>query len=60
MRIGVILHGVTGRMGEVEAIYQSAAAHGAPISHEQFLHYPDAVPADWQPERLQGLLGARR
>ena len=46
-------------LGEVEAIYQSAAAHGAPIPHERFLHYPDQVAADWQPERLQGLLARK-
>lgn len=47
-------------LGEVEAIYQSAAAQGTPIPHNQFLHYPDAVPPDWRPERLQRLLGAKR
>ena len=44
-------------LGEVEAIYQSAANDGAPVSHDQFLHYPDAVPADWEPERLQARMG---
>lgn len=43
-------------LGEVEAIYESAARHGAPVSHEHFLHYPDRVPAGWQPQRLQQLL----
>ena len=43
-------------LGEVEAIYQSAAAGGAPFSHETFLHYPDRVPDGWQPERLQNTL----
>jgi predicted dehydrogenase len=42
-------------LGEVEAIYQSAARHGEPISHDRFLHYPDRVPEGWQPERLQRL-----
>jgi len=44
-------------LGEVEAIYHSAAHHGLPISHNEFLHYPDKVPDDWKPERLQSLLG---
>jgi len=43
-------------LGEVEAIYESAAENGKPISHERFLHYPDRLPDDWQPERLQTLL----
>lgn len=43
-------------LGEVEAIYESAAHHGRPISHEHFLHYPDRVPPDWRPQRLQQLL----
>lgn len=43
-------------LGEVEAIYESAAQHGRPLSHEHFLHYPDRVPPDWQPQRLQQLL----
>lgn len=47
-------------LGEVEAIYASAAAHGAPIPHERFLHYPDPVPPGWQPERLQTLLTGER
>lgn len=44
-------------LGEVEAIYESAAADGTPCRHERFLHYPDRVPADWRPERLQAALG---
>ena len=44
-------------LGEVEAIYESAAQDGAPISHDRFLHYPDRVPAGWTPERLQGRFG---
>jgi len=44
-------------LGEVEAIYQSAARGGAPIPHDQFLHYPDKVAPGWTPERLQDLLG---
>jgi predicted dehydrogenase len=43
-------------LGEVEAIYQSAARDGAPITHDAFLHYPDQPEPDWQPERLQGRL----
>jgi predicted dehydrogenase len=43
-------------LGEVEAIYQSAAQHGRPISHDCFVHYPDRVGESWQPERLQRLL----
>lgn len=43
-------------LGEVEAIYQSAARHGEPITHSDFLHYPDKVPPEWQPERLEGIL----
>jgi predicted dehydrogenase len=43
-------------LGEVEAIYQSAAAGGQPVSHQQFLHYPDRVPPDWTAERLEGHL----
>lgn len=43
-------------LGEVEAIYQSAARHGEPVSHDRFLHYPDRVGEGWQPERLQRLL----
>jgi predicted dehydrogenase len=44
-------------LGEVEAIYESAAQDGAPVSHDRFLHYPDHVPADWSPQRLQGRFG---
>lgn len=40
-------------LGEVEAIYDSAAQNGRPVSHENFLHYPDRVSAEWQPQRLQ-------
>jgi len=70
MQLGVILHGVTGYpydatraldwLGEVEALYQSAASGGVPIPHDQFLHYPDKVSPDWQPERLQAVLGPPR
>jgi predicted dehydrogenase len=43
-------------LGEVEALYASAAAKGAVIPRDQFWHYPKATPRDWQPERLQGKL----
>lgn len=43
-------------LGEVEAIYSSAARGGEPVSHAEFLHYPDTVADDWAPQRLQGLL----
>lgn len=45
-------------LGEVEAIYDSAARNGQPIEHDHFRHYPDPVPEGWQPERLQSLFGA--
>jgi hypothetical protein len=44
-------------LGEVEALYESAAAGGVSIGSEQFWHYPKATPSQWQPERLQGKLG---
>ena len=44
-------------LGEVEAIYESAARDGTPITHDRFLHYPDRVPADWVPQRLQSRIG---
>lgn len=43
-------------LGQVEAFYQSAAQNGTPISQENFLRYPQPVPPDWQPERLQDKL----
>jgi len=43
-------------LGEVEALYESAANEGAVIPSEQFLRYPKEVPKGWQPERLQGKL----
>ncbi len=43
-------------LGEVEALYDSAAAQGAVIAREQFWQYPKTTPPDWQPERLQGKL----
>ena len=44
-------------LGEVEALYQSAAQDGAPIHHRDFLHYPDEVETSWSPERLQSRFG---
>ena len=43
-------------LGEVEALYNSAAQNGLPIDKEKFFKYPQSVPNDWQPERLQGKL----
>ncbi len=43
-------------LGEVEALYDSAAADGQVMPAEQFWHYPKATPPNWQPERLQGKL----
>lgn len=43
-------------LGQVEALYQSAADNGRPIHRNQFLRYPNRVPPQWQPERLQGKL----
>ncbi len=43
-------------LGQVEALYQSAADNGRPIHRDHFLRYPDSVPMSWQPERLQGKL----
>lgn len=39
-------------LGEVEALYQSAAQHGTPVQRDSFLRYPARVPQGWQPERL--------
>lgn len=40
-------------LGEVEALYESAAADGAVIERKDFFHYPRPVPEGWTPERLQ-------
>ncbi len=40
-------------LGEVEALYQSAASDGATIERNDIFYYPKSVPAGWQPERLQ-------
>ena len=46
-------------LGEVEALYESAARAGAVVPASRFLRYPDRVPPGWRPERLQGLYGRR-
>jgi len=43
-------------LGEVEAFYESAAQNGKPIEQSQILKYPQTVPSNWKPERLQGKL----
>jgi len=43
-------------LGEVEALYLSAAQGGAVIGQDRFWHYPKSTPPSWQPERLQGKL----
>ncbi len=43
-------------LGEVEALYESAARDGVPIERKDILYYPKPAPANWQPERLQGKL----
>ncbi|MBN2410549.1 Gfo/Idh/MocA family oxidoreductase [candidate division KSB1 bacterium] len=40
-------------LGEVEALYESAAHHGAPVENTDFFKYPKPVPDGWKPERLQ-------
>ena len=40
-------------LGEVEALYRSAADNGAVIERDDFLRYPQPVPPGWKPERLQ-------
>jgi len=49
------IHGLN-VLGEVEALYESAATGGTPISRAQFWRYPKAVPPNWHPERLAGKL----
>jgi len=44
-------------LGEVEALYVSAARGGCPIENAAFLRYPAEPPAGWQPERLQSIYG---
>jgi len=78
-KIGVVIQGVTGRMGDVarRALVEIAwrdyceypeLAPRNPFAAEleRFIRafvlrepYPDAVPADWRPERLQAFLGPR-
>ena len=43
-------------LGEVEALYESAAENGKPVERDQFLRYPKTVPENWHPERLSGKL----
>lgn len=40
-------------LGEVEALYESAANNGAVVERNDFFHYPKSVPHGWTPERLQ-------
>ncbi len=40
-------------LGQVEALYDSAANNGAPVESKDFFKYPKPVPANWEPERLQ-------
>ncbi len=44
-------------MGEVEALYESAADEGRPVTNQSFLRFPRKVEEYWQPERLQGWYG---
>ena len=47
-------------LGQVEALYESAANTGTPIHRNEFLRYPNSVPPNWKPERLQGKLSGVR
>lgn len=40
-------------LGQVEALYTSAANNGATIENKDFYTWPKPVPANWLPERLQ-------
>ncbi len=40
-------------LGQVEALYESAARNGRIFESADFLAYPDKVPDGWTPERLQ-------
>lgn len=44
-------------MGEVEAMYESAAQEGVPVRNCDFPRYPKRMDEYWQPERLQGKFG---
>ncbi len=44
-------------MGEVEALYESAASEGTPVRNADFLRYPRLPDEYWRPERLQGRYG---
>ncbi|UCE04831.1 MAG: Gfo/Idh/MocA family oxidoreductase [bacterium] len=43
-------------LGQVEALYKSAANNGIPIHRDNFFRYPQPASVDWKPERLQGKL----
>ncbi len=44
-------------MGEVEALYDSAAHEGVPVRNADFFRYPKCPDEYWQPERLQDRYG---
>lgn len=44
-------------MGEVEALYESAAQEGAVVPNTRFWRYPQVPATGWQPERLQTRYG---
>lgn len=46
-------------MGEVEALYESAAGEGRPVRNVDFLRYPKYPDECWQPERLQDRYGKK-
>jgi predicted dehydrogenase len=46
-------------MGEVEALYESAAREGGPVRNTDFLRYPKCPDENWQPERLQDRYGKK-
>ena len=43
-------------LGQVEALYESAADAGKPVHRDNFFRYPHPVPTNWKPERLKGKL----
>jgi predicted dehydrogenase len=47
-------------MGEVEALYESAAREGVPVPSQKFLRYPNCPDESWRPERLQGRYGKKK
>jgi predicted dehydrogenase len=46
-------------MGEVEALYDSAAGEGRPVRNADFYRYPKCPDEYWQPERLQDRYGRK-